>query len=84
MVCIECSSKMRAQVIPIGRGSKPDKLEKIVYFCDSCKYGVEVTKQHVVCVNHQYEPPPANKKAEVVPLDAAGQAGKGADKPLLT
>lgn len=70
MVCIECSSKMRLQVIPIGRGSKPKKLEKIVYFCDECAYAVEVTKQHVVCVNYPYEAP-VNKKEAAATAGAA-------------
>jgi hypothetical protein len=55
LVCMECSSKLRPAIYPVGRGTKPKKLDKIVYFCDTCQYGVEVTKQHVVCVNHKYE-----------------------------
>ena len=85
MVCIECSTVMRPEVIPIGRGSRPKKLDKIVYYCDECKYGSEVTKQHVVCINAPYAEPPIkvpNNREFPPPASQTGQQGvAGQGKP---
>ncbi len=51
VVCMDCSGVLRREIM-VG---KKNRLLRVEYYCDTCKYGVSATMQHLSTTNIPYD-----------------------------
>jgi hypothetical protein len=79
LICLGCGKQMRLHVEQYKNG----KVSRIVFYCDTCKYGHEPSMMHAPGQTVAYQPPadpqPLPEKKTLLPpeLTEASKAGTG-------
>ena len=60
MVCTACSQDMRRVIDKFAKG----KFQRVVYYCDACKYGFAPTPLHSLGTDVKYVPPSATEEVK--------------------